>query len=80
VLVSLPKDNAMTLPIFQTVLKGIRVIGSIVGTRADLAEVFRLHCAGRTHVLYEARSLDTINASIEDVLASRVPARLVLLP
>jgi len=80
ILVSLPKDNAMSLPIFQTVLKGIRVIGSIVGTRADLAEVFRLHSAGRTQVLYETRRLDDINASIEDVLASRVPARLVLLP
>jgi len=80
ILVSLPKDNAMSLPIFQTVLKGIRVIGSIVGTRADLAEVFRLHAAGRTKVLYETRKLDDINQSIEDVLASRVPARLVLLP
>jgi propanol-preferring alcohol dehydrogenase len=80
ILVSLPKDNAMSLPIFQTVLKGIRVIGSIVGTRADLAEVFRLHADGRTRVLYETRKLDDINQSIEDVLASRVPARLVLLP
>ena len=80
ILVSLPKDNAMSLPIFQTVLKGIRVIGSIVGTRADLAEVFRLHVAGRTEVLFEARPLEDINAAIEDVLASRVPARLVLLP
>ncbi|MEU4216699.1 zinc-dependent alcohol dehydrogenase [Actinoplanes sp. NPDC026623] len=80
ILVSLPKDNSMALPIFQTVLKGISVIGSIVGTRADLAEVFRLHCAGRTKVLYEPRSLDEINTSIEDVLASRVPARLVLIP
>jgi propanol-preferring alcohol dehydrogenase len=80
ILVSLPKENAMSLPIFQTVLKGIRVIGSIVGTRADLAEVFRLHSAGRTRVLYRTRPLSEINASIEDVLASRVPARLVLLP
>jgi alcohol dehydrogenase, propanol-preferring len=80
ILVSLPKDNAMSLPIFETVLKGIRVIGSIVGTRADLAEVFQLHAAGRTRVCYEARRLDDINASIADVLAGRVPARLVLLP
>ena len=80
ILVSLPKDNAMSLPIFQTVLKGIRVIGSIVGTRADLAEVFRLHAAGRTKVFYEPRPLADINQAIEDVLASRVPARLVLLP
>jgi len=80
ILVSLPADNAMSLPIFQTVLKGISVIGSIVGTRADLAEVFRLHGAGRTQVQYEIRKLDEINAAIEDVLASRVAARLVLLP
>ncbi|BEL05956.1 alcohol dehydrogenase AdhP [Actinoplanes sichuanensis] len=80
VLVSLPKDNAMTLPIFQTVLKGIRIIGSIVGTRADLAEVFRLHAAGRTRVFYEPRPLTDVNQAIDDVLAGRVPARLVLIP
>jgi propanol-preferring alcohol dehydrogenase len=77
VLVSLPKDNAMQLPIFETVLKGISVIGSIVGTRADLAEVFRLHAAGRTKVQFETRKLDDINASIDEVLAGRVTARLV---
>lgn len=80
VLVSLPKDNTMSLPIFQTVLKGIRVIGSIVGTRADLADVFRLHAAGRTRVFYEPRPLTEINQAIEDVLAGHVPARLVLIP
>jgi propanol-preferring alcohol dehydrogenase len=80
VLVSLPKDNAMRLPIFETVLKGISVIGSIVGTRDDLAEVFALHAAGRTKVIYEVRKLEEINSAIDDVLASRVPARLVLQP
>jgi propanol-preferring alcohol dehydrogenase len=79
ILISLPKDHTMALPVFQTVLKGIGVIGSIVGTRADLAEVFRLHAAGRTQVLYETRKLDDINQAIGDVLASRVPARLVML-
>ncbi|MEU7863987.1 zinc-dependent alcohol dehydrogenase [Nonomuraea sp. NPDC049141] len=77
VLVSLPKDNAMSLPIFQTVLGGITVIGSIVGTRADLAEVFQLHAAGRTKVIYQTRKLEDINQSFDDVLAGTVPARLV---
>ncbi|GIH81485.1 zinc-dependent alcohol dehydrogenase [Planobispora longispora] len=77
VLVSLPKDNAMSLPVFETVLGGISVIGSIVGTRADLAEVFRLHAAGRTKVIYETRKLDEINSSFAEVLDSTVPARLV---
>lgn len=80
VLVSLPKDNIMRLPIFQTVLRGISVIGSIVGTRADLAEVFRLHHEGRTRVAYEVRKLDEINIAIDDVAAGRVTARVVLTP
>ncbi|WP_449063168.1 zinc-dependent alcohol dehydrogenase [Planomonospora algeriensis] len=77
VLVSLPKDNAMSLPIFETVLGGISVIGSIVGTRGDLAEVFRLHAAGKTKVIYETRKLDEINEAFGEILDSTVPARLV---
>ncbi|MER7506694.1 alcohol dehydrogenase AdhP [Nonomuraea pusilla] len=77
VLVSLPKDNVMRLPVFETVLGGLTVIGSIVGTRGDLAEVFQLHAAGRTKVIYETRELGDINRSFEEVLASEVPARLV---
>ncbi len=70
-------DGPMSLPIFPTVLKGISVIGSIVGTRQDLAEVFDLHAHGRTRVVAETRTLDTVNASIDDVLAGRAPARIV---
>ena len=77
VLVALPKDNELPLPIFETVLKGISVIGSIVGTRLDLAEVFELHAAGRTQVVAEGRKLDDVNACFESVLAGTVPARLV---
>ena len=33
ILVSLPTDITMALPVYQTVLNGIRVVGSIVGTR-----------------------------------------------
>ena len=77
VLVGLPAGNEFPLPVFQTVLKGISVIGSIVGTRVDLAEVFALHRAGRTEVVYDTRSLDDINSAIDDVVHARVPARLV---
>jgi propanol-preferring alcohol dehydrogenase len=77
VLVGLPAENHIDLPIFETVLNGITVVGSIVGTRRDLAEVFELHAAGRTHVVYEARKLDEVNDAFADVLAGRVPARVV---
>jgi alcohol dehydrogenase, propanol-preferring len=80
VLVGLPADNEMRLPIFETVLQGITVVGSIVGTRVDLAEVFELHALGRTHVSYQQRPLESVNESFADVLAGRTPARIVLCP
>lgn len=78
VCVALPADNgALRLPIFDTVINGKTVIGSIVGTRNDLADVFNLHAAGRTKVIAVDRKLDEVNASITDVLAGKVPARVV---
>jgi propanol-preferring alcohol dehydrogenase len=59
------------------VLDGISVIGSVVGTRQDLAEVFALHAAGRTRVVAEPRQLADVGACFEELLAGRVPARLV---
>lgn len=80
VFVALPADNAMTLPIFETVLKGITVVGSIAGTRADLREVFELHAAGRTTVTREVRPLVEVNEAIADLEAGRVAARIVFQP
>lgn len=77
VLVSLPRDGDFTLPVFDTVLNGQSVIGSIVGTREDLAEVFRLHALGRTTVIAQSRQLDDVEEAMEDVLKGAVPARLV---
>ena len=77
VIVGLPAENTMSIPIFSTVLFGISVIGSIVGTRQDLVDVFALHAAGRTKVIAEEHQLDDVNTCIDDVLASRIPARVV---
>ena len=77
VFVALPAENTIELPIFETVLNGITVVGSIVGTRTDLREVFELHAAGKTRVIRETRPLSTINESIADVEAGRVAARIV---
>jgi alcohol dehydrogenase, propanol-preferring len=76
-MVALPADNDMTLPIFQTVLRGITVQGSIVGTRLDLQEVFELHADGRTSVEYETRDLASVNEDFAAVEAGDVDARLV---
>ena len=64
VFVALPADNFVKLPIFETVLRGITIVGSIVGTRKDLAEVYAIHAQGRTRVIRESRKLDEVtNAS-----------------
>jgi alcohol dehydrogenase, propanol-preferring len=80
VLVALPAEGTLAIPVFDTVLNGKSVIGSIVGTRADLADVFALHAAGRTRVIYETRPLESVNEAIADVLAGKAKARLVLQP
>jgi alcohol dehydrogenase, propanol-preferring len=80
VFVALPADNEVKLPIFETVLNGITVVGSIVGTRTDLREVFELHAAGLTHVTREIRPLAEVNEAIADVEAGRVTARVVFEP
>jgi alcohol dehydrogenase, propanol-preferring len=77
VFVGLPADNHVEIPIFETVLNGIMIVGSIVGTRADLREVFELHAAGQTRVIREERPLAEVNEAISDVEAGRVPARVV---
>jgi alcohol dehydrogenase, propanol-preferring len=80
VFVGLPAENRVELPIFETVLNGITIVGSIVGTRTDLREVFELHSAGLTRVIREERPLDDVNQAIADVESGRVPARIVLTP
>jgi propanol-preferring alcohol dehydrogenase len=77
VCVALPADGTMSLPIFDMVLSGKSVIGSIVGTRNDLADVFALHAAGRTTVITVDRKLDEVNEAMADVLSGHVPARVV---
>ncbi|TNC21832.1 zinc-dependent alcohol dehydrogenase [Amycolatopsis alkalitolerans] len=77
VCVALPADGRIELPIFDTVLGGKSVIGSIVGTRKDLADVFALHAAGRTRIIAEPRRLEDVNSCFDEVLSGKVPARLV---
>jgi propanol-preferring alcohol dehydrogenase len=80
VFVALPAENRMTLPIFETVLNGITIVGSIVGTRTDLREVFELHAAGKSRVIRETRQLENVNEAMADVEAGRALARIVLQP
>jgi alcohol dehydrogenase, propanol-preferring len=75
--VGLPADDKITISVFDTVLNGKQIIGSIVGTRNDLTDVFALHATGRTKVIAEPRHLEDVNACFDEVLEGHVPARLV---
>jgi propanol-preferring alcohol dehydrogenase len=77
VFVGLPADNFVRLPIFETVLNGITVTGSIVGTRVDLAETYELHADGRTTVIRETRKLEDVNEAFQEIEKGDVDGRIV---
>jgi alcohol dehydrogenase, propanol-preferring len=77
VLLAMPADNTLRLPIAETVHNGITVVGSIGGSRVDLARVFTLQELGHTRVVHQARVLSQINQAMADVEADKVAARLV---
>jgi propanol-preferring alcohol dehydrogenase len=74
VMVGLPADNEIKVPVFETILNGLTITGSIVGTHHDLAEVFDLHRRGLTTVQRAQRKLEDVNEAIEQVLDGSAPA------
>ncbi len=52
----------------------------IVGTRANLNDVFALQAAGRTRVIYETRPWPRVNECIAEVQQGKAKARLGLQP
>lgn len=79
VCVALPAGGGtLSVPIFNAVLFGKTVMGSIAGTRNDLDETLRLHALGKTRVISIGVPIEDINRSFELMLAGRIPARHVI--
>ncbi len=76
-LVGLPPDQ-FPLDIFTTVLFGLTVRGSIVGTRKDMAEALDFYARGLIHPTYTVRPLDDINAIFAEMLAGEIDGRVVM--
>jgi len=76
-LVGLPPGNFET-PIFDVVLKRITVRGSIVGTRADLAEAVQFAARRKVRACVRTAALDEINRVFDDLEAGRISGRAVL--
>lgn len=77
VFVALPADNFVKLPIFEAVLNGITGVGSIVGTRKDLAAAYAIHGQGRTWVIRETRQLAEVNECFAEIEKGNVKARIL---
>jgi len=77
VALGLPSET-MDLSIPKTVLDGIQVLGSLVGTREDLAEAFRFSAEGKVVPIVEKRPFDDINDMIDEMRAGKIQGRMVV--
>ena len=77
VAVALPVDT-MDLSIPRVVLDGIQVIGSLVGTRNDLARSFQFAADGQVKPIVQTRRLDEVNDIIDEMRAGQIEGRMVV--
>lgn len=68
----------MSLNIAKTVLDGIQVAGSLVGTRQDLAETFQFGAEKKVKPIVQTRRLDEINDIIDEMKAGKIVGRMVV--
>ena len=76
-LVGLPPGE-FPMPIFDVVLKGITVRGSIVGTRKDLQESLQFAAEGKVKPAIETQALDAVNDVFDRLKRGQVTGRVVL--
>ena len=77
VAVGLPSET-MDLPIVKTVLDGIEVIGSLVGTRKDLEEAFQFGAEGKVVPVVQTRALDEAPEVFKEMEEGKIQGRMVL--
>ena len=77
VLVGLPPEE-MPIPIFDTVLNGVKVIGSIVGTRKDLQECLQFAAEGKVKAITQVKQLEDINEIFADMEKGEITGRIVM--
>lgn len=68
----------LSLNIVKTVLDGIQIVGSLVGTRQDLAEAFQHALAGRVHPIVQPRKLEELNAIFKEMDDGTIQGRMVI--
>jgi len=77
VAVGLP-EGSIDVPIFETVLNAITVVGSIVGTRKDLVETLQFAADGKIKSNIEVRKLEEINDIFTEMEQGKINGRIVV--
>ncbi len=77
VFVGLPPGD-FPASIFEVVLKGLTVRGSIVGTRQDLVEALDFYARGEIHPTVATRTLGQINEIFDEMEHGKIDGRLVI--
>jgi D-arabinose 1-dehydrogenase-like Zn-dependent alcohol dehydrogenase len=70
--------GSFALPIFDTVLNGITVRGSIVGSRLDLQEALNFAGAGKVRATVATERLENINDIFARMHAGDIQGRIVI--
>lgn len=65
-------------PIFDIVLKGLTIRGSIVGTRQDMEEALDFYARGLIHPTFSKRPLGDINAVLDEMHHGKIDGRVVI--
>jgi propanol-preferring alcohol dehydrogenase len=66
------------LPIFDVVLNGLTIRGSIVGTRNDIAEALAFAAEGKVKAHYQLESLENINSIFDRMKKGSIDGRIVM--
>ena len=77
VAVGLPSET-MDVPIVKTVLKGIEIVGSLVGTREDLREAFEFCARGLVVPVVHKRSISDAPAIFDEMARGTIQGRMVI--
>ncbi|WP_104201174.1 alcohol dehydrogenase catalytic domain-containing protein [Cryobacterium sp. Y29] len=65
-------------PIFDIVLKGLTIRGSIVGTRQDMEEALPFYARGQIHPTVSERRLDEVNEVLDEMKHGNIDGRVVI--
>ncbi|HIW45657.1 MAG TPA: alcohol dehydrogenase AdhP [Candidatus Yaniella excrementigallinarum] len=64
--------------VFDVVLNGLTIRGSIVGTRQDMIEALEFYAAGKIKPTYQRRPLEDLNDIFEEMRGGKIDGRVVI--